>query len=73
MMVLDIRNFASKFRSVDIDLNTTIQLSMLLLFGNKWVTLIKIKALESEFYISVPFGVSYFLMVFTWWLRWTFP
>lgn len=35
MMVLDIRNFASKFRSVDIDLNTTIQLSMLLLFGNK--------------------------------------
>lgn len=35
MMVLDIRNFASKFRSVDIDLNTAIQLSMLLLFGNK--------------------------------------
>lgn len=73
MMVLDIRNFASKFRSVDIDLNTAIQLSMLLLFGNKWVILIKIKALESEFYISVPFGISYFLMVFTWWLRWTFP
>ena len=73
MMDLDIRNFASKFRSVDIDLNTAIQLSMLLLFGNKWVILIKIEALESEFYISVPFGVSYFLMVFTWWLRWTFP
>ena len=35
MMDLDIRNFASKFRSVDIDLNTAIQLSMLLLFGNK--------------------------------------